>query len=76
MTQAAFVEIYRPAHHAELALLRLALEHAGIRFYVKNEYASIGARSATGADELSLMVEATAATEARSVIETTLHGES
>ncbi|MDH4044326.1 MAG: DUF2007 domain-containing protein [Gemmatimonadota bacterium] len=52
----AFIEVYRPASHAELALIRPALEQAGIQYYVKNEFASLGARAATGADELSLMV--------------------
>jgi hypothetical protein len=75
MTRAAFVEVYRPANHAELALLRPALEQAGIRFFVKNEFASMGARSATGADELSLMVEAMAVGKARKIIDATLHGE-
>lgn len=64
----AFVEIYRPAHHAELALLRPALDDAGIQYYVKNEFASIGARAATGADELSLMVAAAQVDEARELI--------
>lgn len=68
----AFVEVYRPAHHAELALLRLALEDAGIQYYVKNEFASIGARAATGADELSLMVAAAQADEARALIASVL----
>ena len=75
MTPPAFVEVYRPANHAELALLRPALEHAGIRFYVKNEFASMGARSATGVDELSVMVEAPAAANARAIIQSTLHGD-
>jgi len=63
-----FVEVYRPAHHAELALLRPALDAHGFRYYVRNEFASIGARAATGADELSLMVAADQAEEARAVV--------
>jgi hypothetical protein len=64
----AFVEIYRPANHAELALLRPALDTAGIQYFIKNEFASIGARVATGADELSLMVVTTQADEARRLV--------
>jgi hypothetical protein len=64
----AFVEVYRPAHHAELALLRVALDAAGIPHFVKNEFASLGARAATGADEMGLMVPAERADEARDVI--------
>ena len=65
----SFVEVYRPASHAELALLRPALEHAGIRYYVKNEFASLGALAATGADELSLMVPPAQREAARRLIE-------
>jgi hypothetical protein len=64
----AFVELYRPANHAELALLRPALDDAGIQYFVKNEFASIGARAATGADELSLMVAAAHLDEARRIV--------
>jgi hypothetical protein len=62
--QPQFVEVYRPAGHAELALLRPALDQAGIQYFVKNEYAGIGAR----AGELSLMVHAAQADEARALI--------
>jgi hypothetical protein len=64
----AFVEIYRPANHAELALLRPALDDAGIQYFVKNEFATIGARAATGADELGLMVAAAHVDQARGLI--------
>jgi hypothetical protein len=67
-TKPAFVELYRPGSHAELALLRAALDDAGIRYFVKNEFATIGARAAVGADELSLMVATNHADEARRLI--------
>jgi hypothetical protein len=67
-TKPAFVELYRLGCHAELALLRAALDDAGIQYFVKNEFATIGARAAIGADELSLMVAATDAVEARQLI--------
>jgi hypothetical protein len=67
-TKPAFVELYRPGSHADLALLRAALDDAGIRYFVKNEFATIGARAAIGADELSLMVAAADAVEARQLI--------
>ena len=68
-TRPDFVELYRPANHAQLALLRPALDAAGIQYFVKNEFASIGARVATGADELSLMVAAAQFDEAHRLIE-------
>lgn len=68
----AFVEVYRPANHTELALVRTALAAAGIQYFIKNEFASIGARVATGADELSLMVAAPQADEARHLLATIL----
>jgi len=64
----AFIELYRPANHAELALLRPALDDAGIQYFVKNEFATIGARAATGADELSLMVATAHLEQARGLI--------
>jgi len=67
-TKPAFVEVYRPGSHTELALLRAALDDAGIRYFVKNEFATIGALAAVGADELSLMVAAADAAEARELI--------
>jgi len=63
-----FVEVYRPADHTELAVVRIALEGAGIPHYVKNEFASLGARAATGADEMSIMVPPARGDEARRVI--------
>jgi hypothetical protein len=67
-TRPSFVEVYQPTNHAELALLHPALDHAGIRYFVKNEFASIGARVATGADALSLMVATEDVVEARALI--------
>jgi len=67
-TRPAFVEVYRPASHAELAVLRPALDAAGIHYFVKNEFASMGARAATGADELGLMVATSEADDARALI--------
>ena len=67
-TKPAFVELYRPGSHADLALLRAVLDDAGIQYFVKNEFATIGALAAIGADELSLMVAATDAVEARQLI--------
>jgi hypothetical protein len=67
-TRPAFVELYRPANHAELALLRPALDEAGIQYFVKNEFATIGALAATGADELSIMVAAAQLEEARRLL--------
>jgi hypothetical protein len=48
--------------------VRPLLDHAGIRYFVKNEFASMGARVATGADELSLMVATPQAAEARRLL--------
>jgi hypothetical protein len=59
-----FVEIYRPADLAELALLRPSLDQAGIHYFVKNEFAGFGAR----AGELRLMVRTGEADEARALI--------
>jgi hypothetical protein len=64
----SFVEVYQPANHAQLALLRPALDNAGIRYFVKNEFASTGTRVATGADALSLMVANDDAEEASALI--------
>jgi len=66
--QPAFVEVYRPADHAELAVVRIALEAAGVRYFVKNEFASLGARAATGADELGVMVRSDQSDTARLAI--------
>lgn len=63
-----FVEVYRPANHTELAVVRMALDAAGIQCFVKNEFASMGARAATGSDELGLMVRSDQAHDARAVI--------
>jgi hypothetical protein len=62
-----YVEIYRPASHAELAVIRVRLKHAGIQHYVKNEFASLGSLSAIGVDQLILMAESRRAGEARRI---------
>jgi hypothetical protein len=64
----SFVEVYQPANHAELALLRPVPDSAGIRYFVKNEFASIGARVATGGDTLGLMVAIEDVSSARAII--------
>jgi hypothetical protein len=61
--QDPFVEVYRAANHAELIAIRLELEARGVRYYVKNEFASLGSLSAIGGNELSVMVEASRAPE-------------
>jgi len=58
-----FVEVYRAASHAELNAIRLGLDTMKVRYYVKNEFASLGSLSAIGVDELSVMVEAWRAPE-------------
>lgn len=58
-----FVEVYRAANHAELIAIRLELDARGVRYYVKNEFASLGSLSAIGGNELSVMVEAWRAPE-------------
>jgi hypothetical protein len=63
-----FVEVYRAANHAELTAIRLGLDALNVRYYVKNEFASLGSLSAIGADELSVMVEAWRAPESWSAI--------
>ncbi|HEX9631944.1 MAG TPA: DUF2007 domain-containing protein [Gemmatimonadales bacterium] len=64
----AFVDVYRPASHAELAVVRMALEADGIQYCVKNQVASMSVRAATGADELSVMVRPDQADAARPAI--------
>lgn len=64
----SFIEVYRPEHHGELALIRARLDAAGLRYYVKNEAATLGALSSIGADELILMVEADRADEAAALV--------
>jgi hypothetical protein len=71
--EAGFVDVYHPASHEELMLLRIAMEGAGIRYFVKNEFATLGSPSAVGSDELSLMVETDRATEAHGLVRQALH---
>jgi hypothetical protein len=58
-----FVEVYCAANHAELIAIRVALDALRARYYVKNEFATLGSLSAIGAEELSIMVEAWRAPE-------------
>jgi hypothetical protein len=53
-----FVEVYRAANHGELIAVRMGLDALGARYYVKNEFGSLGSLSAVGSDTLSVMVEA------------------
>jgi len=53
-----FVEVYRAANHAELIAVRMGLDALGARYYIKNEFASLGCLSGVGCDTLSVMVEA------------------
>ncbi|NIM49986.1 MAG: hypothetical protein GTN78_22420 [Gemmatimonadales bacterium] len=64
----SFIEVYRPEHHRELALIKARLDAAGLRYYVKNEAATLGALSSIGGDELILMIEADRADEAAVLI--------
>ncbi|UCG86886.1 MAG: DUF2007 domain-containing protein [Gemmatimonadota bacterium] len=64
-----FVEVYRAANHAELIAIRLQLDALKVRYYVKNEFASLGSLSAIGENELSVMVEASRAAECRRAIQ-------
>jgi hypothetical protein len=59
----SFVEVYRAANHAELIAIRLELDAREVRYYVKNEFASLGSLSAVGGNEMSVMVEASRAPE-------------
>ncbi len=68
----SFVDVYHPASHEELAVLRLALDAAAIHHFVKNEYATLGSRGAIGSDQLAIMVEAARADEAGHLIRSAL----
>jgi len=66
------VEVYRPANHHELVYVRQILDALGVRYYVKNELATLGAFSSIGADEMAVMVAADRAAECREVIQARL----
>ena len=63
-----FAEVYRPANHAELGLVKSYLDEAGIQYFVKNELASIGAFVATGDSEIIIMAETSRTAEAGKLI--------
>ncbi len=70
-TLPAFVEVYRPANHAELVAVRHVLDGMPVRYFVRNEYAARGTPS-IGCDELIVMVETARAAEARSRVQAAL----
>lgn len=65
----ALTEVYRPARHGELALIKARLDAAGIRYHVKNELATLGSLAAVGSEQLIVMVETVRAAEARRIVE-------
>ena len=63
-----FAEVCRARNHAELALIRVELRQAGIRHFVQNEFAAMGAVAGIGAEQLVVMVEAARQREAAELI--------
>ena len=64
-----FVAVYRPANHHELIYVKHALDELGVVYYIKNELATLGVLSATGGDEMTVMVPAGGAAKCRQAIQ-------